>query len=300
MATLPDSAFYPEGMDHDSRSGAWFVASIRKRTIARIGPDGRASDFPSTHTERLDGVMGVRVDAERGIVWATTRAMPVMEGYRPEDGARARVWAFDLATGALKGMADVPGEGPHLLGDLVVHSSGVVYLTDSESPVLYRARLDGGRVVIEEAMRHRLFRSLQGLIFDRDGRRLVVADYSHGLLLVDPGQGTVHELPAPAGVSTLGLDGLARHGRDIIGVQNGIAPPRIVRIRLDEPGTRVLSLEVLDRYLPVADEPTIGTVAGDRFVYIANSQWEKYDQQGARRAGTELRPPVLLSLDLRR
>lgn len=299
VATLPDSAFYPEGMDHDPRSDAWFVASIRKRTIVRIGPDGHARDFPRPGSERLDAVMGVRVDAERGVVWATTRAMPVMEGYRPEDGARARVWAFDLATGALKGMADVPGEGPHLLGDLVVHSSGTVYLTDSESPVLYRARLDGGRVVIEEAVRHRLFRSLQGLVFDRDGRRLVMADYSHGLLLVDPERGTVHELPAPAGVSTLGLDGLARLGDDIIGVQNGIAPPRIVRFRLDESRTRVLSLEVLDRHLPVADEPTIGALAGDRFVYVANSQWEKYDQQGSRRPGTELRSPVLLGVDLR-
>jgi len=55
---------------------------------------------------------------------------------------------------------------------------------------------------------------------------------------------------------------------------------------------------VLDRHLPVADEPTIGAIAGDRFVYVANSQWEKYDDQGRLEAGARLTPPVLLELPL--
>lgn len=298
VAGIPDPEFFPEGMDYDPGSRSWFVASIRRRTIARIGPDGRVVDFPKAPPTRLDAVLGVRVDAARGVIWATTRTLPTMADYQPGDSARARVWAFDLATGKTLGMAEAPRAEPHLFGDLVVDAAGGVYLTDSESPILYRARLDGGTVVLEERLRHRLFRSLQGVAVAPDGRRLYLADYSHGLLLADLQSGEVRTVAAPPGVSTLGLDGIALAGSAVIGVQNGFAPARVVRFRLAPSGDRVVALDVLDRHLPVADEPTIGAVVGNRFVYVANSQWEKYDDEGKRRPNATLRPPVLLAVPL--
>lgn len=298
VAGIPDPEFFPEGMDYDPGSRSWFVASIRRRTIARIGPDGSVVDFPKPGSERLDAVLGVRVDATRGIVWATTRTLPTMLDHRPGDPVRARVWAFELTTGKLLGMAEAAPAEPHLFGDLVVDPSGGVFLTDSESPILFQARLEAGRLVLEERLRHRFFRSLQGLAIAADGRHLYVADYSHGLLRVDPGTGVVAPIAAPSGISTLGLDGIARAGGSIIGVQNGFSPARVVRFRLSPPGDRVVALDVLDRHLPVADEPTIGAIVGNRFVYVANSQWEKYDDDGKRRPQAVLRPPVLLAVPL--
>jgi hypothetical protein len=35
-------------------------------------------------------------------------------------------------------------------------------------------------------------------------------------------------------------------------------------------------------------------------VYVANSQWEKYDEQGVRKRAIALTPPVLLSVPLAR
>jgi hypothetical protein len=300
VAGIPDPEFYPEGVDYDAASGAWFVASVRRRTVARIGRDGSVTEFPKLGTERMDAVLGVRVDARHGVLWATTRVLPAMAGYRPEDGTRARVWAFSLASGELLGVADAATDGPHLFGDLVVHSSGDVYVSDSESPILFRARLTGGRVVLEERLRHRLFRSLQGLAFSQDEHLLYLADYAHGLLLVDLGKGTVRSLEAPAGVGTLGLDGIARSGRMLVGVQNGSVPPRITGFRLSGDGLRITGSRVLDRHLPLADEPTIGTLAGGRFVYVANSQWEKYDEKGQLKPGAALAAPVLLAVPVDR
>ena len=300
VAGIPDPEFYPEGMDYDPGSRSWFVASIRKRTIARIGPDGRAVDFPKLSGGRLDAVLGVRVDSRHGVVWASTKAFPAMEGYQRADSGRASVWALSLATGEVLGRADAPAGAPHLFGDLVVHPSGDVYLSDSESPILYRARLANGKVLLEERLRHRTFRSLQGLAFDDAGSRLYLADYSHGLLLVNLETGSVTPVAVPAGASTLGLDGIARSGRLLIAVQNGLVPPRIVRMRLAADGASIESFEVIDRHLPLADEPTIGAIVGDRFVYVANSHWEKYDDAGHPKDGARLRSPVLLSVPIGR
>ncbi|MGE0441524.1 MAG: hypothetical protein AB7S39_13645 [Gemmatimonadales bacterium] len=41
-------------------------------------------------------------------------------------------------------------------------------------------------------------------------------------------------------------------------------------------------------------------MVGDRFVYVANSQWEKYAEDGSRRPGTVLAQPVLLSVPIGR
>ena len=99
--------------------------------------------------------------------------------------------------------------------------------------------------------------------------------------------------------TSLGCDGLVWYRGSIIAIQNGVVPARVMRFHLDPQGLRITRAEVLDRNWGVADEPTIGTLAGDYFVYVANSQWEKYTDDGKRKAGVKLTAPLLLSLPLR-
>jgi hypothetical protein len=61
-------------------------------------------------------------------------------------------------------------------------------------------------------------------------------------------------------VLALGIDGLYAVGRDLVGIQNGIAPHRVVRLRLDARGDRIVSVEVLERARPDYAEPTLGVV----------------------------------------
>ena len=129
---------------------------------------------------------------------------------------------------------------------------------------------------------------------------MFVADYSHGILKVDVISGEVLRLGDAPGSTSLGVDGLVWYQGALIAVQNGVVPPRVMRFELDSGWTRFVRAEVLDQNLPVADEPTIGTMIGDNFVYVANSQWEKYDDAGVLRPGSALRRPVLLSVSVLR
>ena len=97
----------------------------------------------------------------------------------------------------------------------------------------------------------------------------------------------------------LGIDGLLSLGpRRLLGIQNGVAPPRVVRLTLDEAGERVFGLEVLDRHLPLATEPTLATRTGTAVVYIGNSPWSNYAADGRPLAGAHWPRPVLLRLEL--
>ncbi|HEV8358662.1 MAG TPA: hypothetical protein VGQ17_18055 [Gemmatimonadales bacterium] len=276
----------------------WYLASVRHRKVARVHPDGSSDDLVTEGQDSLWAALGVRADPASGTLWVTTAAIPQMSGYQAADSGRSGVAAFDLATGRLKARYLLPsGPAPHLLGDLVVAPNGDVYATDSDAPVIWRIRR--GSATAEEFLRHPLFRSLQGPALDPSGRALYVADYSHGVLRVDLATSEVVALAAPARTTTLGIDGLAWYQGSLIGVQNGVAPARIVRLRLDPAGRRITAVVVLDRHLPLAGEPTIGTVWGDRYFYVANSQWDEYDDAGRHKPGARLEPPRILELRLR-
>lgn len=299
VAVLPDSTFYPEGMDVDPRTGFMYVASVRHRTIAELTHRG---DYIRELLPRggvgLGALLAVRVDPQRGVLWATTSGIPQTAGFQPADSNIHRLLRIRLPDGEIDGRWDIPvAAGGNTLGDVAVGPLGDIFVSDSRDPVLYRLPADGGGL---QPYRHPLFRSLQGIVAAPGARVAFVADYSHGLLKVDLMSGDVIRLGDAPGSTSLGCDGISWHDGAIIAVQNGVAPPRIMRFELDSGWTRIVRADVLDRNVPVADEPTIGAVVGDDFVYVANSQWEKYSETGELLPRAALRRPVLLSVPIRR
>ena len=297
-ATLPDSTFWPEGMDYDMRTGRYYVASVRHGTIAEVSSGGSAREILPRHSPGIGSILGVRVDPEGGVLWATTSGRPQLAGYQPADSAIAAVLRIRISDGKVERRWDLaPSPRGHTLGDLAVGPAGDVYVTDSNEPVLYRLRRGATTL---EPLTDTLFKSLQGLAPSPDGRWLYLADYSRGLLRVDLATKVVTLVADSTGRSPRGCDGIAWYRGDIIAVQNGASPARVIRIVLDASGVRVLGASVVDSDPVVADEPTIGAIVGDDFVYVANSQWEKYDRAGALLPAAVLRRPVLLATPLKR
>ena len=295
--TLSDSTLWPEGMDFDARTGNSYVTSVRHRTLVEVSRDGRERELWPRDRLGIGAVFAVRVDPRGNVLWVTTSATPQMSGYAPADSGLAALLQVRIGDGAILKRWDLPATRQHALGDVALGPDGDVFITDSNEPVLYRLRPGGDTL---EPLRHPLFRSLQGVAPTPDARLIYVADYSHGLLRIDLATSRVARVDEPADITTLGCDGIAWYDNSIIAIQNGVSPARVMRFRLDRAGTRVVSAEVLDRNWTIADEPTIGTIVGNQFVYVANSQWEKYSEDGARRRETKLTRPVLLSLRLRR
>ena len=299
LAALPDTMLHPEGVAWDGARERWLVSSIRQRRVVAVERGGAVRPFLVAGQDGLDAVFGLAVDSGRGLLWVASSAVPQQEGYAAADSGRAALFAFDLGTGQLRGRVGLPPvAGGHLLGDLTIAPDGSVFASDSRSPAVYRARgLSGTAEVLVE--RDPLFRSLQGLALSGDGRSLYLADWSHGLLRVDLSTRRVVPVPLTVTGTTLGIDGLLRlDARRLVGIQNGIAPPRVVLLTLDQTGERVVGVEPLDRHLPLATEPTLGVLAGGALVYVANSPWASYGDDGQPLAGAAWPRPTLLRLPL--
>jgi sugar lactone lactonase YvrE len=296
LIALTDSTFWPEGIDYDARNGRFCVASVRHRTIEEVTTDGKSREVWPAGQQGIGAVLGVRVDAARNVLWATLAGIPQMAGYTPADSTIAALVRVRMSDGAIDRRWDLPiARGGHALGDLAIGPAGDVFVTDSYQPVLYRLR--PGTDTLERFVSP-LFRSLQGVAPTPDGRALYLADYSHGMLRIDLRDGRVVRLVDAPGSTSLGCDGIVWDDGSLIAVQNGVSPARVMRFVLDDTGKRIVRAEVLDRNVSVADEPTIGTIAGRDFVYVANSQWEKYDNSGRVKPGAWLAPPILLAIPL--
>ena len=298
LRELADSTLWPEGVDRDPRTGDFYVASVRHRTVVRVGASGTEHELWPRDDPRLGAMLGVRVDPRRRVVWATTSGIPQMEGWSPADSAIAALLRIDARTGRIVRRWDLPlAPRGHVLGDLALGPRGDVYLTDSYEPVLYRLRPGADTL---ERITHPLFRSLQGMAATDDDRFLYVADYSRGLLRVRLADGDVRKLGVAAGTDTRGCDGIVLHRGAFVAVQNGASPARIVRFVLNAAGDSIVAARVLDRNPALAPEPTIGTMMDDRFVYVANSQWEEFDDAGRLKAGARLTRPRLVAVPVPR
>lgn len=295
--TLPERDLLTEGVAYDPRTRAFFVGSVHHRKILRVDRSGRVTEFVSSARDGLWAPLGMRADSSRGLLWVAATAVPQMVGYDSTEAGRSGVFAYDLSTGALRGRYLISPDGaPHALGDVTITRGGDVYASDSRAPMVYRVR--PGSDTLERFLTSPLLLSAQGMAFDRDERSMYIADYSRGILRVDMTTREVALLPPADGVMALGIDGLYATGEGLVGIQNGVSPARVVRLHLDEAGRRLASMEVLERARPDYAEPTLGVVVGPSLYYVANSQWERFREDGTLDTSTPLQSPLVLRLPL--
>ncbi|MCC7002445.1 MAG: hypothetical protein IT357_09850 [Gemmatimonadaceae bacterium] len=291
LFVLNDTLLFPEGISRDAARSRWLVSSVHRRTVVAIDDAGQLSPFARALPDDVGAILGVRVDASRGALFATAAPLPPMRGYAGAESARAELLEFALADGSLRRRTPL-GRAP---GDLAIAGDGTVYVTDGLAGVLFVVPANGGPVV---ERRSAFFASLQGLVLTAEGDALLAADYRHGLLRIplDP-RDTVTQILDAEGRRAQGLDALAWHGRTLIATYNGRAPGRVVRITLSPDQRRIADFTVLETH-EGPGEPTLGVVLDDTFIYIANSPWAAFDDNGARRPEVPIAKPELRRLPL--
>ena len=236
---------------------------------------------------RLDG---------RGGLWFASASVPEYAGDKP-DASRTGLFRIDLSSAAVEVRDLLPAtDRPGVLGDLVLADEDTIYATESLGSTLYRYSVSRGQFA--EVIGPGTLRSMQGLVLDASGRYLFVADYVGGLFRLTLADGTLERVSAGESVSLFGIDGLYRYGDELIAIQNGIRPHRVVGITLADDGLTVLQHRTLARNLPEFDEPTLGQVVDDELYFVANSHWNRFDREGNLPEG--LTGPIVLRLSLRR
>ncbi len=294
--SLNEKGLLTEGLAFDESTGRFFISSVHKRKIIEYDSAGKSRQFSSPDAGLL-GIFGMKADEKNRILWAAGGAINFMEGYTDSLKGESFLYKFNLDDGSLLHIYNPPDTGgDHLFGDLTINSRGDVYVSDSRDNSIYRLSEDGSR--LETFIPSGYFVSLQGIAFSDDDSLLYASDYSQGIFKINAEDESVHLLENKTPTTLLGIDGLYFYKGKLIATQNGVNPQRVLALSPGKDIASIANYEILESNDPLFDEPTLGVIDKDRFYFISNSQWGRFDKSGRIFPDEQLEYPRILMIDL--
>jgi len=215
--------------------------------------------------------LGIAWDWGRKLIWVAADCPGVAGIEKCQKGALVAIDREGKQRGKV-----APNVAEFHPGDVSASASGV-FVSDTHNGLVYALlpRRQGLRPVNRagDGM------SAQGNALTPAGTQLLLADYSHGIGLVDLRSKATSWLPRQDGKPLRGVDGLIRCGDRYFGIYNGSAPgtllvikPTATGIRFDQPlGTAVFP------------DPTQIAFDGKRLLIVSDSGWANVEKAGYER-----------------
>lgn len=274
VVELSEKELHPEGLEFLPKSNLWLASSIRKRKIISFDlKSGKCTDWFSE--TGLLSVFSMKKDNKEQFLWVATSAMPEMEHFTADLEGKAAVLKIDIKTRKVVKRFEIGGN--HVFGDLYVTKNNVVYVSDSNKPIIYKIEND---VMTEWVSLENEGLNLQGITMNANEDKLFIADYLKGIAVIPVKDKTRKWLTLPAGTIGKGIDGLCFYKNSLIAVQNGVKPIRVVRFDLNESQNEIIGYAIIDHNRPEFNEPALATVVKNKLYFFANSPWQAYDRNG--------------------
>jgi sugar lactone lactonase YvrE len=278
----------PEGIAYDPVDDVFYLSSIHRRKVVRVDRNGAARDFVAEAQDGIGSTLGMKVDPKRRVLWVAAGPSESMRGYHASQKGHSTLTSYDLADGHLVSKLTIgTTDQPAMLNDLALLSDGTLFVTD----------MQGGRV-LRVAPGAQSFENwidgLQepnGIAASDDDRSIYVADF-RGITRIGVADKSREQLTARENLG--GIDGLTFRNGTLIGIQNAVGTPRVIRVRLDD----MNRVEVLEAGNPQFDIPTTGVVAGDAYYFIANSQMRSFNDDYSIWPDARLKSPTVLRIAL--
>jgi len=285
--------FIPESIVRDAAHDRWLLGSVHQRRIDAVDDHGGAYDFVADASGGLLSALGMQLIGDT--LWVASSGFNESGVVEKSEIGRAGLFEIDANSGNVRKSWWLPDDSAtHALGDVLILGSDI-YTSDSIGGGVYR--LGAERESLEAVIEPGLLLSPQGMAA-LDDERIVIADYPTGLWTIQRTSGAIYRLRSNSAAALTGLDGLYEHHGDLIAIQNGTSPKRILRIHLNDVKTAIDRVEVLAQNLLGWGEPSLATIHDGALYYIANSQWDRFEANGQLPPADQLEAPRIMRLRL--
>lgn len=261
---LPGSAVFPEGIAYEQRTQRVFVSSTTDGTVfAGDASDETLSPFLAPGGDGRTTAVGLEADDSGHLFVA--------------GGATGFAFVYDATSGALVAKLS-GGSSPTFINDIAVDKDGVAYVTDSQSPVIYRLVPNGsGGYTIERWLPlagtpivYTAGFNLNGIVASSNGKYLFTVQSNTGKLFrIEIATREIVPLDVDGRLFPNG-DGLELHGNTLYVLQNQQELITELRVQPNQARATAVSQTTDPSFM----YPTSLVQARGRFL-VVNSQFDK-------------------------
>ncbi|MGB0134382.1 hypothetical protein [Dokdonella sp.] len=295
---LPKGDTLFESIAWDPKRKKFLVGSVREGKIYLADMNGKLTEFISpADGSGLWSVYAMAVDADSDLLYVASTSSLYFKGFRQEDFNKTGIFKFKLSTGKLLEKYLLPStQGTRAFSSITVGKGGQVFAADGLNNQIFTIEGDKLKLVVANPK----LTSLRGMAVSDDGNMLYFADYGLGLFGADLKTGTGFAVEHDTATLVLGgIEGLYWYDGNLIAIENGMSPQRVIRLSLSADGRGVTKMMPLDVANPAFELPTYGTMVGKDLYYIANSQKGLYGQYGDVTDESKLKPVKIFKSDMR-
>ena len=284
---IPEKDLIPEGITYSSLTNSFYVSSIYKTKIIQIDAEtGAFKDFiPSDLLEMR--YLGMVTDETRNLLWACGNMTKNNENH-------STVNKFNLMTGELLKSLSYKDTTANTYNDMVLDEDGNGYFTDSHGKCVYKIDTESDSISIfynGEEISHP-----NGITISPDNNYLYIASTDQGIRVLD-----MQKREIIGGVdstfNSAGIDGLKYYKNSLIGIQNAVEEKtqvKIARYFLNESGTKIIKMEIIDQNNPLFDIPTTFVIVAEHLYCLANSQLKNFSSRDFKIINPEALNDVLI------
>ncbi|MCD0467012.1 SMP-30/gluconolactonase/LRE family protein [Flavobacterium sp. ENC] len=275
--TINEIGVYPEGIDYDSKNEKFLYGSMYKGTVYSLSPKGEVKSFATS--SKLVLPTGLFTDEVRNRLIVANADLGISQkSTEGSAGSVATVAIFNLDTGALIKEIDLknftPGAGS-CPNDIAVDSNGIIYVTDSFSPVIYKI---DNNYTASVFLNNALFEpaagafGLNGIVFHPDGYLLAAKSDTAKIFkipLSNPQNST-----EVTGMQFASPDGLELDkDNNLVVVENGLGLGKSYTFKSTD--NWASASKVSETNIGKDEFPTTAALASDGNVYVINSKLGK-------------------------
>jgi outer membrane biosynthesis protein TonB len=256
--TFPAGGLTPVGLAYDAISGRFLVGDGRERRLVVIGErSGRLAGLAGTDAG-FSEITSFEIDAAEGDLWVVSASGPLKT---------STVHKLQLISGrVLSTIALAPEQGPARFTDVAVTPQGVLVL-DTEGRRVFRAAKKGKILELVARLAVPNVSSMAGA-----SDTIAYAAYDQGLIRVDLATRAITVVEPGARTDVTGLRWIRWHRGSLLAIQEaGDGSYRLIRIRTDEAGRTIKSVDPLDGGALVAG-PTSAALSGNTLYYLRRDQ----------------------------
>jgi sugar lactone lactonase YvrE len=264
---LENESLRTEGITWDPVGRQLYFGSLNGE-IWRADLNGKLERFAGPGSG-LREVLGLKVDAERRLLWAATGVFPdlIPTGEPKKDVGITALHAYDLGTAKRArncGLDERPTM--HGFNDMALASNGDVYVSNSTVNSIYKVSAGGCK--LDRLLQDHAMSFPNGIALTPDDSRLYVA-HVEGISVVDVRTGKRTQLRVPKNAAVNSIDGLVWDGKDLLAIQPSPYLARVARIRLADDGLSVREVTTMSSRPPPGLNPATGVVVNDHYYMVA-------------------------------